>query len=179
MIYQIGEYRLQTAGDDFWIADNATVIGRVELGHRVSIWFNVVIRAENDAVIIGDDTNIQDGSVLHIDEGTPLKIGKACTIGHKVMLHGCEIGDFSLIGMNAVILNRAKIGKYCLIGANTLIPEGKEIPEGSLVMGSPGKVIRQLSDVERKNLETAASHYVDNANYFRTALKPDPRFHGA
>jgi carbonic anhydrase/acetyltransferase-like protein (isoleucine patch superfamily) len=178
MIYQIGEHRLQSAGDDFWIADNATVIGRVTLGHRVSIWYNVVIRAENDDVIIGDDTNIQDGSVLHIDEGTPLKIGRGCTIGHKVMLHGCEIGDYSLVGINAVVLNGAKIGRHCLVGANALIPEGKVIPDGSLVMGSPGKVVRMLSDGERAGLEGGAQHYVENARYFRDALRPDPRFHG-
>ena len=177
MIYQLGEYRLQSAGDDFWIADNASVMGRVILGHRVNIWFNVVIRADNDDIIIGDDSNIQDGSVLHIDPGKPLKIGKGCTIGHKVMLHGCEIGDYTLVGINAVILNGAKIGRHCLIGANALIPEGREIPDGSLVMGSPGKIVRTLSEVERQELENSAQHYVENAQYFRENLRPDPRFH--
>jgi carbonic anhydrase/acetyltransferase-like protein (isoleucine patch superfamily) len=176
MIYELGEHRLSTAGDDFWIADNATVLGRVHLGRRVSIWFNVVIRADGDDVVIGDDTNIQDGSVLHIDPGKPLRIGRGCTIGHKVMLHGCEIGDYSLIGINAVVLNGARIGKHCLIGANALIPEGMEIPDGSLVMGSPGRIKRTLSDAERENLQHAAQHYVDNAARFRRELRPDPRF---
>ena len=178
MIYELGEHRLQSAGDDFWIAANATVIGRVFLGHRVSIWYNVVIRADGDDVVIGDDTNIQDGSVLHIDPGKPLRIGRGCTIGHKVMLHGCEIGDYSLIGINAVVLNGVRIGKNCLIGANALIPEGMEIPDGSLVMGSPGRVRRTLSDEEKQRLVHSAEHYVENAQRFRAQLRIDPRFTG-
>lgn len=178
MIYQLGEHRLQSAGDDFWIADNATVIGRVFLGHRVSIWYNVVIRADGDDIVIGDDTNIQDGSVLHIDEGSPLRIGRGCTVGHKVMLHGCEIGDYTLIGINAVVLNGARIGKNCLIGANTLIPENAVIPDGSLVMGQPGRVKRELTEEQKQSLVHAAEHYVENASRFRTALRIDPRFVG-
>jgi carbonic anhydrase/acetyltransferase-like protein (isoleucine patch superfamily) len=176
MIYEFGEHRVTTASDDFWVADNATLIGRVFLGHRVSIWYNVVIRADNDDVVIGDDTNIQDGSILHVDPGKPLNIGRGCTIGHKVMLHGCEIGDYSLIGINAVVLNGAKIGKHCLIGANSLISEGMEIPDGSLVMGSPGRVKRMLTEAQQKWLEHSAQHYVENAQLFRNNLRPDPRF---
>jgi carbonic anhydrase/acetyltransferase-like protein (isoleucine patch superfamily) len=176
MIYALGEHSITTAGDDFWIADNATLIGRVFLGHRVSIWYNVVIRADNDDVVIGDDTNIQDGSILHVDPGKPLKIGRGCTIGHKVMLHGCEIGEYSLIGINAVVLNGAKIGKHCLIGANSLIPERMEIPDGSLVMGSPGRVVRTLAEAQQQGLEQSAHNYVLNAKRFREKLQPDPRF---
>jgi carbonic anhydrase/acetyltransferase-like protein (isoleucine patch superfamily) len=176
MIYELGEHRISSVDDTFWIANNATVVGRVFLGRRVSVWFNVVIRADGDDVVIGDDTNIQDGSVLHVDPGKPLTIGRGCTIGHKVMLHGCEIGDHSLIGINAVVLNGAKIGNHCLIGANALIPEGKQIPDGSLVVGSPGRVVRTLSEAEQKGLENSADHYVQNAQRFRTALRLDERF---
>ena len=176
MIYTLGEHQITTASDDFWIADNATVIGRVFLGHRVSIWYNVVIRADNDDVVIGDDSNIQEGSILHVDPGKPMKIGRGCTIGHKVMLHGCEVGDYSLIGINAVVLNGAKIGSHCLIGANSLIPEGVEIPDGSLVVGSPGRVIRKLTEAQQQGLEQSAQHYVENAQRFRNTLRPDPRF---
>lgn len=177
MIYQLGEHRLTTAGDDFWIADNATVIGRVFLGHRTSVWFNVVIRADGDDIVIGDDTNIQESCVLHVDPGKPLTIGRGCTIGHKVMLHGCDIGDNSLIGINAVILNGAKIGKNCLIGANALIVEGKEIPDGSLVVGAPGRVVRTLTEEEQQRLRQSAEHYRENADYFRAELRPDSGFH--
>ena len=176
MIYALGEYRITTAGDDFWIADNATLIGRVFLGHRVSVWYNVVIRADNDDVVIGDETNIQDGSILHVDPGKPLKIGRGCTIGHKAMLHGCEIGDYSLIGINAVVLNGAKIGKHCLVGANALIPEGMEVPDGALVVGSPGRVVRTLTAAQQQGLEQSAQGYVANAERFRNTLQPDPRF---
>lgn len=172
MIYELGEDRITTAGDDFWIADSATVVGRVFLGHRASVWFNVVIRADGDDIVIGDDTNIQDGSVLHVDPGKPLHIGRGCTIGHKVMLHGCDIGDNSLIGINAVVLNGARIGNNCLIGANALIAEGKEIPDGSLVVGSPGRVVRTLTDEEQQRLKSSAEHYVQNAARFRATLRP-------
>lgn len=176
MIYELGEHRLRSAGDNFWVADNATVIGRVFLGHRVSVWFNVVIRADGEDIVIGDDSNIQDSSVLHSDPGKPLQIGRGCTIGHKAMLHGCEIGDYSLIGINAVVLNGAKIGKHCLIGANALIPENMEIPDGSLVVGSPGKIKRTLTEAEQQGLHQSAQHYVENAELFRRALRPDARF---
>src|SRR5690606_11433037 len=120
---------------------------------NASVWFGVVMRGDNDPIIIGEDSNVQDGSVLHTDAGFPLEVGRGVTIGHKAMLHGCTVGDYSLIGINAVILNGAKIGKYCLIGANSLIPERMEIPDGSLVVGSPGRIKRQLTDAEKKMLE--------------------------
>lgn len=170
MIYSLGERRLETRGD-YYIADNATVIGSVVLEHNASIWFNVVVRADNDVITIGENSNIQDGSVLHTDHGMPLLIGRNVTVGHKVMLHGCTIGDGSLIGINAVILNGAIIGRGCVIGANALIPEGKVIPDGSLVMGSPGKVVKEVSDAQRAILEMSALHYVENFKRYKKELK--------
>lgn len=169
-IYALGD-RTPRFGEGSWIAHNATVIGAVDAGSDVSIWYNVVIRGDNDPITIGDGTNIQDGSVLHNDKGVPLTIGKHVTVGHMAMLHGCTIGDGSLIGINAVILNKAVIGKNCIIGANALIPEGKVIPDRSLVVGSPGRVIRELSDAEIEHLKWNASHYVDNARLYSTELR--------
>jgi carbonic anhydrase/acetyltransferase-like protein (isoleucine patch superfamily) len=176
MIYEFDGHRINTAGDDFWVADNAIIIGRVFLGHRVSIWYNVVIRADNDDVIIGDNTNIQDGSVLHIDNGKPIKIGRGCTIGHKVMLHGCEIGDYSMIGINATVLNGAKIGKHCLIGAGSLVTEGMVIPDCSMVMGLPARVKRTLTEREKEDIEFASEHYISKIELFRNSLRSDQRF---
>ena len=169
-IYALGD-RTPRFGEGSWVAHNATVIGAVDAGSDVSIWYNVVIRGDNDPITIGDGTNIQDGSVLHNDKGVPLTIGKHVTVGHMAMLHGCTIGDGSLIGINAVILNKAVIGKNCIIGANALIPEGKVIPDRSLVVGSPGRVIRELSDAEIEHLKWNASHYVDNARLYSTQLR--------
>jgi carbonic anhydrase/acetyltransferase-like protein (isoleucine patch superfamily) len=169
-IYALGD-RTPRFGEGSWVAHNATVIGAVDAGSDVSIWYNVVIRGDNDPITIGDGTNIQDGSVLHNDKGVPLTIGKHVTVGHMAMLHGCTIGDGSLIGINAVILNKAVIGKNCIVGANALIPEGKVIPDRSLVVGSPGRVIRELSDAEIEHLKWNASHYVDNARLYSTELR--------
>ena len=170
-IYTLGD-RHPTLGRDAWIAPNATVIGDVHLGDEASIWWNAVLRADNDRISIGAGSNIQDGSVLHADEGVPLTLGANVTVGHLVMLHGCTIGEQSLIGIKSVILNRAVIGKHCIIGANSLIPEGKVIPERSLVMGSPGKVVRELSDEEVARLLLAAQGYVANARRYRELLQP-------
>jgi carbonic anhydrase/acetyltransferase-like protein (isoleucine patch superfamily) len=169
MIYSLGERRLETRGEHF-IAENATVIGSVILEANASIWFNAVVRADNDVITIGENSNIQDGSVLHTDHGMPLVIGRNVTVGHKVMLHGCTIGDGSLIGINAVILNGAVIGKGCVIGANALIPEGKVIPDGSVVMGSPGKVVKEVSEAQRAMLEMSALHYVENFRRYHKEL---------
>jgi len=155
-----------------WVAPNATVIGDVRLAAGASIWWNAVLRGDNDPISIGENTNIQDGSVLHTDEGIPMSLGRDITVGHLVMLHGCTIGDGSLIGIGSIILNRAVIGKHCLIGANTLIPEGKVIPDRSLVMGSPGKVVRELTDDDVARLLASAAHYVANARRYATALTP-------
>lgn len=160
-------------GREVWIAPNATVIGDVRLGDHASVWWNAVLRADNDTIAIGANSNIQDGSVLHADAGVPLTMGAGVTVGHLAMLHGCTIGDESLIGIKAVILNRAVIGRHCIIGANALIPEGKVIPERSLVMGSPGKVVRQLTDEEVARLRLAALGYVENARRYRAQLKQE------
>ena len=171
-IYSLGD-RQPVLGPDAWVAPNATVIGDVHLGDNASIWWNAVVRGDNDTITIGAGSNIQDGSVLHVDAGVPLSIGDNVTVGHQVMLHGCTIGDESLIGIKSVILNRAVIGRHCIIGANSLIPEGKVIPERSLVMGSPGKIVRQLSDDEVARLLLAAHGYVENARRSRAELKPE------
>ena len=168
-IFALGD-RKPSFGEGSWIAHNATVVGAVRAGRNVSVWYNVVMRGDNDPITIGDDTNIQDGSVLHNDEGVPLTIGSGVTVGHMAMLHGCTIGDGSLIGINAVILNKAVIGKECIIGANALIPEGKVIPDRSLVVGSPGRVIRTLTDAEVVHLKWNAQHYIDNARQYEQSL---------
>jgi carbonic anhydrase/acetyltransferase-like protein (isoleucine patch superfamily) len=170
MIYSLGDDQVQVA-DGVFIAPGAHVIGKVILQKNSSVWFNSVVRGDCDVITIGENSNIQDGSVLHADFGVPLTIGKGVTIGHKVMLHGCEIGDYSLIGINSVVLNGAKIGKYCVIGANSLITENMQIPDGSLVMGSPAKVIKPIPEQQQKMLEQSAQHYVDNAKRFSTELK--------
>lgn len=155
---------------EYWIADNAVVIGDVILKSGASVWFGVTIRGDNDPITIGENTNIQDGSVLHSDPGEPLTIGANVTVGHMAMLHSCTIGDNTLIGIGAVVLGRAVIGKNCLIGANALITEGKVIPDGSLVMGQPGKVVRQLDEGELTRLAVSAQHYVQNWKRYATSL---------
>ena len=170
MIYQLGD-EIPSINDSVFVAESADVIGKVTLESLSSVWFNATIRGDTDRIIVGSCTNIQDGSVLHTDPGIELRLGEGVTVGHKVMLHGCTIGDYSLIGINSVILNNAKIGSHSVIGANTLIPEGKEIPDGVLVMGSPGKIIRELSDEEHKMLKYSAEVYVKKATLFKTQLK--------
>ncbi len=158
--------------DEYWIAPNAVVIGDVVLKPGASVWFGAVLRGDNDPITIGENSNIQDGSVLHTDAGEPLTIGRGVTVGHMAMLHGCEIGDNTLIGIGAVVLGRAKIGKNCLIGANALITEGKVIPDGSLVMGQPGKVVRALDPGQIAALEASAEHYVQNWKRYLRDMKP-------
>ena len=169
MLYQLGDVCVRVE-EGVWVAENAVVVGNVLLRKNSNVWFNAVIRGDNDLITVGEGSNIQDGSVLHSDPGSPLTIGPNVTIGHKVMLHGCEIGDNSLVGINSVILNGAKIGKNCLIGANSLISENKVIPDGSLVMGSPGKVVKQLSEDQMKGLEMSALHYVENFKRYKRDL---------
>ena len=168
--YAIGSKTPHLSGTH-WIAPNATVIGDVRLGENVSIWWNAVLRGDNDPITIGDNSNIQDGSVLHTDEGVPMNIGQNVTVGHLVMLHGCTVGDNSLIGIGSVVLNRAVIGKNSIVGANTLIPEGKVFPDGVLIVGSPGKVVRELTPEQIAGLQHSAEHYVDNARRYATQLK--------
>lgn len=157
--------------EDTWIAPDANLIGRIVVEEAASVWFCATLRGDNETITVGAGSNIQENCVLHTDMGYPLTIGKGCTIGHKVMLHGCIIGDNSLIGMGATILNGAKIGKNCLIGAGALITEGKEIPDGSLVMGVPGKVVRDLDDVAIEGLRKSALGYQANMRRFRDGLK--------
>jgi len=173
MKYSLAERRVVTKGD-YWIAPNATVIGSVVLENNASLWFNVVVRGDDDVITIGENSQVQDGSVLHADPGLPLTLGKNVSVGHMVMLHGCTIGDGSLIGIKSVIMNGAVIGKNCLIGANTLIAEGKTIPDGSLVLGSPGKVVRQLSADEITGIKGFADYYVQNFKRFKADLKAEP-----
>jgi carbonic anhydrase/acetyltransferase-like protein (isoleucine patch superfamily) len=158
------------ASGSYWIAPSADVMGRVRLKPDASIWFQAVLRGDNDWIEIGDGSNIQDGCILHTDPGLPLTVGRDCTIGHKAILHGCTIGDETLVGMGATILNRAVIGKNCIIGANALIPEGKAIPDRSLVIGMPGKVVRELSDEDVKGLRKSAENYRKNWQRFAKGL---------
>lgn len=170
MIYSIGDRKVVLQGDHF-IAENATVIGSVVVEDNASIWFQAVVRGDNDLIIIGRNSNVQDGAILHTDPGIPLVIGAQVTVGHLAMLHGCTIGDGTLVGIKSVILNHAVVGKGCLIGANALITEGKEIPDGSLVMGSPARIIRSLNEQETAGLERSARRYVDNARRYREQLR--------
>ena len=157
--------------DTAWVADSAQVMGHVNLGEDSSIWFGVTVRGDTETITVGRGSNIQDGSVLHADIGKPLTIGDHVTVGHKVMLHGCTIGDESLIGIGAVVLNGAKIGKNCLVGAGALVTEGKEFPDGSMIIGSPAKAMRQLTPEQMEGLRMSARHYIDNAQRFRHTLK--------
>ncbi|GAB3189490.1 gamma carbonic anhydrase family protein [Hydrogenophaga aquatica] len=169
--YQLDDLVPQVHPSAF-VADSAQVIGRVTLGEDSSVWFGTVIRGDTDNITVGKGSNIQDASVLHADAGFPLTIGENVTVGHQVMLHGCTIGDESLIGIGAVVLNGARIGKHCLVGAGSLVTEGKEFPDGSMILGSPAKVVRQLTPEQIEGLRRSARHYVENARRYQAGLKP-------
>ena len=170
-VYNLGNVTPELPNyDEYWIAPSAAVIGRVVLKKNASIWFGATLRGDNDPIIVGENSNVQDGSVLHTDTGSPLTIGANVTVGHMVMLHGCTIGDNSLVGIGSIVLNGARIGKNCLIGANCLITEGKEIPDNSLVMGAPGKVVREISPEQAAMLAGGAMHYVENWKRYRREL---------
>lgn len=170
-------YALDGARPDFedeatvWIAPDASVIGRVTIGRNVGIWFGAALRGDTEPIRIGDDTNVQEHAIMHTDPGCPLTIGKGCTIGHRALLHGCTIGDNSLIGMGAIVLNRARIGNNCLVGAGALVTEGKEFPDGSLIVGSPAKAVRVLDEAAIERLRMSAAHYVGNARRFKAGLR--------
>lgn len=153
-----------------WIAPDATLIGDIHLGRNVGIWFGVVIRGDNEPIVIGEDSNVQEHTVMHTDIGFPLTIGIGCTIGHRAMLHGCTIGDNTLVGMGAIVLNGARIGNNCLVGAGALVTEGKVFPDNSLIVGSPARVVRSLDEQAVAALRSSAKHYVDNGRRFRTGL---------
>ena len=154
-----------------WVADSAQVIGNVDLGEGASVWFGAVLRGDNERLTVGAGTNIQDGTVVHSDHGYPVTLGANVTVGHQVMLHGCTVGDGSLIGIQAVVLNGAKIGRNCLVGAGSLVTEGKEFPDGSMIMGTPAKLVRQLTPEQITAMQQGAPHYVENAQRYRTGLK--------
>jgi carbonic anhydrase/acetyltransferase-like protein (isoleucine patch superfamily) len=158
-------------GEGAWVADSAQVIGNVHLGEGASVWFGTVVRGDNDPIRIGRNTNVQDASVLHSDEGKPLVIGDNVSIGHQVMLHGCTVGDNSLIGIQAVVLNGARIGRNCIVGAGSVVTENKEFPDNSLIIGSPARVVRTLDEAAAKKLAYNAEHYVGNARRFARGMK--------
>ena len=171
MIYTL-DTRVPTLAPDSWVADNAALIGSVTLESKANVWFNCVLRGDNDDLIVGENSNVQDGSVLHTDPGIKLRIGRDCTIGHLVMLHGCEIGDNTLVGIKSVILNRAKIGKNSIVGANSLVTEGKQFPDNVMLMGAPAKVVRELTPQEIQMIKFTSQLYVKNAQRYREKLKP-------
>ena len=174
-LFSLGERRVDLIGANHYIAYDATLVGAITLHTDTNIWFKVVIRAENDHITIGEGPNVQDASVLHVDPGYPMSLGRMVSIGHKVMLHGCTIGDGTLIGINSVVLNGAKIGKGVLVGANTLITEGKEIPDGDLVLGSPAQIVRELKPEEQEKLLAIATGYIARSHLYREELRPMPQ----
>ena len=170
MIYSLSDKQLNRDNLDFWVAPNAAIIGDVTLKKNASVWFGAILRGDNDPIILGENSNIQDNSVCHTDDGMPLIIGDNVTVGHKVILHSCTVGNNSLIGMGSTVLNKAKIGNNCLVGANALVTEGKEFPDNSLIVGSPAKVKRELTDMEKKIIELSALHYVENMKRYKKDL---------
>jgi carbonic anhydrase/acetyltransferase-like protein (isoleucine patch superfamily) len=175
MIYTLGERKIETASDDYYIAPDASVIGSVRFGVGVSVWFNCVLRGDSDWIELGDGTNIQDGSIIHIDEGEPAILGKEVSVGHRALLHGCTIGDSTLIANGAVILDRARIGRHCLIAACALVPPDKVIPDGSVVMGIPGKIVRQVNDEDLAMIKFVSRHYRERLQLYKRDLARDPR----
>lgn len=173
MLYRLDELRVQLRGDGHFVADTAALIGNVILEAHASVWFGAVLRGDNEPITIGTGSNVQDGVVMHTDPGFPLTLGANVTVGHMAMLHGCTVGDNSLVGINAVVLNGARIGRNCLIGAGALVPEGREIPDGSLVIGSPGKVKRELTADEIAGLTRSAEGYVAKAQRYVAGLQAD------
>ncbi|MBI1262713.1 MAG: gamma carbonic anhydrase family protein [Rhizobiales bacterium] len=172
-LYALGAARPQLPADgEYWIAPNAQVMGHVKLERNASVWWGAVLRGDNELITIGENSNVQDGSVFHTDMGSPLTVGANVTIGHMVMLHGCTIGDDTLIGIGSTVLNNTKIGKGCIIGAHTLIAESKEIPDYSMVLGSPGRVVKTLEENVVEMLRASATHYVENWKRFSSELKP-------
>ncbi len=169
-IYGLDGIEVELPDDDFYIAPTAALIGKIRLLPGANIWFGVVMRGDNELIEVGNRSNVQDGTVCHTDKGYPLTIGDDCTVGHRAVLHGCTVGDNSLIGINAVLLNGSKIGKNCVIGAGALITEDKEIPDGSLVVGSPGRVKRQLAPYEINAIKASAAHYVENGRRYKKGL---------
>src|SRR5258706_8499252 len=174
-IFSLGERKVVFHGEEWFIAENATVIGTVIMHNQASVWFNAVVRGDSEIITIGERSNLQDAAVLHTDPGIPLVLGKNVSVGHQAMLHGCTVGDGSLIGIGAIVMNGAVIGKSCLIGAGALIPEGRTFPDGVLVLGSPGKIIRELKAEEKEELLENAETYVRRSKIYREKLKERER----
>jgi carbonic anhydrase/acetyltransferase-like protein (isoleucine patch superfamily) len=175
-IYALGDARPELPADDeFWIAPDASVIGKIRLKRHASVWFGVVLRGDNEWIEIGENSNVQDNSVIHTDPGQPVIVGANVTIGHKVILHSAVVGDFTLVGMGSTILSGARIGTNCLIGANTLVPEGKEIPANSLVLGQPARIVREVNEAQSALIRISAEVYVLNHRRFRAQLTSEPR----
>lgn len=170
MRYRLEDDAVQTAGDAYWIAPTAVVIGRVRLERDASVWWGAVLRGDHEWITVGEGSNVQDGAVLHTDDGFPLTIGRDVTVGHLAMLHGCQIGDGSLIGIGSVILNGVRLGRNCLVGAKALIPEGREFPDNSVILGAPGKHVRSVSNEEAASFRNAAQDYVRNWQRYRSTL---------
>jgi carbonic anhydrase/acetyltransferase-like protein (isoleucine patch superfamily) len=175
MIYSLGEKQVETAGDDFYVAPGAQVIGHVRFGKAASVWFNCVLRGDNDWIVLGDGTNIQDGSIIHTDSGQPVQIGANVSVGHRALLHGCTVGDSTLIANGAIVLDRVRIGSHCVIAAGALVPPGKIIPDGSVVMGMPGQIVREASERDREMIALTAAHYTARGRLYRRDLRVDPR----
>ncbi len=171
MLYDLGEDCVRTTGDDYFVAPNSAVIGRVTLGQHASVWFNVVLRGDNDSITIGDRTNIQDGSVFHVDAGAPVVLGNDVCVGHSATVHGCTVGSGSLVGMSATILSHAVIGERCIVGAQALITERKEFPDRSVIVGAPARRIREVTDEELEHIQWIAEHYVARGQRYRAELK--------
>jgi carbonic anhydrase/acetyltransferase-like protein (isoleucine patch superfamily) len=175
VIYVLGERKIQTVGDDYYIAPGATVIGHVRLGAGASVWFNCVLRGDSDWINLGEGTNIQDGTIIHTDEGEPADIGANVSVGHRALLHGCTVGDSTLIANGAMVLDRARIGRHCVIAAGALVPPGKIIPDGSVVMGMPGKIVREVDARDIAMIDAIGKHYRERGPMYRRELRPDPR----
>lgn len=171
MLYDLGEHRVRTEGDEYFVAPSASVIGRVSLGRDVSVWFSAVLRGDSAPITVGERSNVQDNAVVHVDDDAPTEIGPDVTIGHAATVHGCRIGEFSLIGIGATILSHAELGRYCIVGANALITEHKSFPDRSLIIGVPAKRVREVTDEEVRMLEESAAHYVEMGRRYRRELK--------
>jgi carbonic anhydrase/acetyltransferase-like protein (isoleucine patch superfamily) len=175
MIYTLGERRIETAGEDYYVAPDASVIGSVRFGPGASVWFNCVLRGDSDWIDLGEGVNIQDGTIIHTDEGEPVTLGARVSVGHRALLHGCSIAESTLIANGAMVLDRVKIGRHCIIAAGALVTPGKVIPDGSVVMGSPGQIVRQVNDRDLKMIEFIADHYRARILEYKRDLKMDPR----
>jgi carbonic anhydrase/acetyltransferase-like protein (isoleucine patch superfamily) len=175
VIYSLGDRKIETANEEYYVAPDASVIGSVRFGVGVSVWFNCVLRGDSDWIELGDGSNIQDGSIIHVDKGEPTRLGKQVSVGHRALLHGCTIGDSTLIANGAMILDRARIGQHCLIAAGALVTPDKVIPDGSVVMGVPGKIVRQVTDEDRELIAFISRHYRERIALYKRDLKVDPR----